>query len=215
MYRFCCISTLFRLLYCGLWVSWCTSSEREQRCTVMFLLVLDNGRNATVHEFILRIWHGALEQVVVGNFCGSANSIRPYRPARDGPIWAESDLGPLEPFEKKRHGRLTKSDRNNQAVRESWDGRRGYFTNVFRCLDFFFPKFPWGCRHTWKLWSVLFCLCTPCNWTSAALGYGEKTETWERSWTTQRHGICLFLSPFIFSFSVFTLLTLEPQAFLH
>lgn len=68
---------------------------------MVFLLVLVNGRSATVCAFILSIRHEAVEQVVVGNSCGSANSIRPYRPARDGPIRPESDLVPLDPFEKR------------------------------------------------------------------------------------------------------------------
>lgn len=130
-------SALFRSLYSGLWVSWYTS-DREQCCTVAFLLVLVNGRNATVCEFILSIWHGAEEQVVVGNSCGSANSIRPYRPARDSLIWPESDLVPPKPFCWQRE-----RDRKNQPVRvrESWDGRRGLFYECLSLSPVFFVFF--------------------------------------------------------------------------
>lgn len=69
--------------------------QMESSATLVFLLVLFNGRNATVCKFILSIWHEPVQQVVMGNSCGSANSIRPHRPARDVPIGPESDLLPL------------------------------------------------------------------------------------------------------------------------
>lgn len=190
-------SALFRSLYSGLWVSWYTS-DREQCCTVAFLLVLVNGRNATVCEFILSIWHGAEEQVVVGNSCGSANSIRPYRPARDSLIWPESDLVPPKPFCWQRERQKEPASQSQRELRwkEGAVLRMSFAVSGFFC--FFFNSH--GVTDTLESYEVC---CSACvllvigQSVSAALGYGEKQRD-GKDHGLQKHVESVYSSIFLF-----------------
>lgn len=94
---------------------------------------------------ILSIWHGPVQQVAMGNFCGSANSIRPYQWGRDVPLVPKSDLALLkkthtdtEDWQKYERQKEAASQRELRwKTKGRWGGGCWDFMNVFCCLYFF------------------------------------------------------------------------------